>query len=412
MKKGIKNILFITAFTLIFPVSVTAETNWEGWSETNQEDAWSVFDLTDWTEFEELGYVPQLFLQETAVAAVSDKVRDYEDTINEILKSYTREETGVEASGYSGYTELMLAIMEERTGGKGDDVYDIASLSGYEGNTFTTEESIATACELLIKCIDKSENVTPYKNDATLKAVIIAWYMNDTDIIDHYTDQKYSQKQTEEYMDQKYKALGDSTVPYEEFVNIDRYIKAINFIDSVYQCKTIQMYGDYSGNVAAGVAGTVDDVQRLSWLFPNGTPQSPNQMTQYLTTITVPVNTPNGQTTMNLRVHKKLANEIVAIFEELLTVKGFYVDTGDTYGYGWRLMASGTGKVSHHSYGCVIDLNASANPAVYWGYSPDTSSPYYANPQVVAIFKAHGFFWGGDWSASYYDPMHFTYTNH
>lgn len=115
---------------------------------------------------------------------------------------------------------------------------------------------------------------------------------------------------------------------------------------------------------------------------------------------------------MSLRVHKQLAKEIQSIFEELLTVQGFYVNPGDTFGYNWRPMASGTGKLSHHSYGCVIDLNATANPPSYWGSKPDPKSPYYNNPQVVAIFKAHGFYWGGNWSPSFYDPMHFTYTNH
>ena len=55
---------------------------------------------------------------------------------------------------------------------------------------------------------------------------------------------------------------------------------------------------------------------------------------------------------------------------------------------------------------CATSLAATAY------VKPDPKSPYYNNPQVVAIFKAHGFYWGGDWSPSFYDPMHFTYTNH
>ena len=405
-------VLILPAIVQLMIPTIAQAATWEGWNETNQKDAWDVFDMTDWTEFEALGCAPPIFLEETTKATVSDNVRDLQETIKQKLKSYTGGETSVEAKGYSGYTELMLAIAEERTEGKEEDVFNIAALPGYEGKTYTKEESIATACELLVKCVDKSENVTPFKNDATLKAVIVAWYLNDPDIIGFFTEQKYSQEQLKAYKEQQYEALEDTTVDHDTFVNIDRYTKAIKFIDTIYHCNTVQMYGDYSGNVAAGLAGTINDSERLRWLFPNGTPTSSSQMSQYLTTITVRINTPNGISSMNLQVHKNLANEIVSIFEDLLTIKGFYVDPGDTYGYGWRLMASGTGKISHHSYGCVIDLNAGANPAVYWGYSPDKSSPYYANPFVVAVFKKHGFYWGGDWSAKYYDPMHFTYTNH
>ena len=34
---------------------------------------------------------------------------------------------------------------------------------------------------------------------------------------------------------------------------------------------------------------------------------------------------------------------------------------------------------------------------------------FYNNEKVVAIWKKHGFYWGGDWS-NRTDPMHFTYT--
>ena len=43
-------------------------------------------------------------------------------------------------------------------------------------------------------------------------------------------------------------------------------------------------------------------------------------------------------------------------------------------------------------------------------YQPGVD-PYSVTPEVVAIWKKHGFFWGGDWKSSK-DYMHFTYTNH
>ena len=393
MKKHSQMIASLLAFVMIFPTATFAGTDWEGWDAEKRDDAWTVFDMTEWTEFESLGYVPSILTTYEATASVSDTVRGYEEQIKAKLQSYTQD--------YSGYTELMLAIVSLRTNGAGSDIFDIAGLPNYSTEAeISTETSIETACHLLVECVRKSEDANPYKMDALLQAIVIAWYCNDPSLIDYYTEKKYSQPETDTYMEEKGFTIDHKAV--------------LRSLNAIYTCKEVKMVGAAagSGTVAAGIAGTVDSNERLNWLFPSGVPTTPTEVQPYLTTITVPINTTSGQTTMSLRVHNKLANEIIATFEDLLTVKGFYVDPGDTFGYNWRTMASGTGKISHHSYGCVIDLNANANPPSYWDATPDPSSPYYNNPQVVAIFKAHGFYWGGDWSPSFYDPMHFTYTNH
>jgi hypothetical protein len=132
-------------------------------------------------------------------------------------------------------------------------------------------------------------------------------------------------------------------------------------------------------------------------------------MAQYLTTISVPAcDTDGNRRNIDLTCHVKLSPLIMAAFTDMASIK-FPIQ--DAYAYCWRYMASGGGNLSYHSYGSCIDVNADANPAVYWGYAPDPSSPYYNNTQVVTIWKSHGFYWGGDWSSSYYDPMHFTYTD-
>lgn len=169
----------------------------------------------------------------------------------------------------------------------------------------------------------------------------------------------------------------------------------------------------FSGSLAvnAGEASKVPLDQRMNWLFPSGIPQTEAQMNNYITTITIPVVDVNGnQSTHRLRVHKKLANELTAIFNELANIK-FPIKKTDTYAYNWRDMRGSTSR-SHHSYGVTVDVNSQDNPAIYWGSIPNKNSPYYNNPTVVQIFKAHGFYWGGDWSPSRNDPMHFTYTNH
>lgn len=163
-----------------------------------------------------------------------------------------------------------------------------------------------------------------------------------------------------------------------------------------------------SANV--GKIASVPLEQRLSYVFPNGTPKSPSEMSKYLTTVTVPINNSAGvPTTIQITCNQVVADELVEIFKKMQAV-GFKIT--DAYSYSWRQAASGTGNISHHSYGLAVDINAAANPAVYWGYKPDPNSPYYINKQIVDIWKAHGFYWGGDWSTNYYDPMHFSYTNH
>ncbi len=161
---------------------------------------------------------------------------------------------------------------------------------------------------------------------------------------------------------------------------------------------------------SVGEASKVDMDERMNYLFPNGIPKNEAEMKAYLITIQVPVVDKDGNSsTLNLTVHKKLANEIQAIFAEMKQLNFPIHDVG---GYNYRNMASGTGSQSHHSYGVAIDINAGENPAVYQSGSANTNSPYYINSAIVDLWKKHGFYWGGDWSSSYRDPMHFSYTNH
>ena len=164
-------------------------------------------------------------------------------------------------------------------------------------------------------------------------------------------------------------------------------------------------------SIGVGEAAGIDLSSRLSWLFPNGVPTSSDGMKSYLTTISVPACDKTGNVrNISITVHNKLADEVQAIFNEMAQIK--FPLNNEVYGYSWRGMASNSKNRSHHSYGVAIDINASSNPATYWGYSPNPSDPYYINQTVVEIWKKHGFYWGGDWSKNYYDPMHFSYTNH
>ncbi len=83
---------------------------------------------------------------------------------------------------------------------------------------------------------------------------------------------------------------------------------------------------------------------------------------------------------------------------------------------------TGTGSWSEHAYGEAVDLNPVENPYVGCGRTRDRSSRRYLNrsqhhpgmvtPAVVQAFRSIGWGWGGDWSGSTKDYMHFSATGH
>jgi D-alanyl-D-alanine carboxypeptidase-like protein len=83
---------------------------------------------------------------------------------------------------------------------------------------------------------------------------------------------------------------------------------------------------------------------------------------------------------------------------------------------------TGTGSWSEHAYGEAIDLNPVENPYVGCGRTRDRSSlPYLdrsrlrrgmVTPAVVAAFRPIGWGWGGDWTGSTKDYMHFSASGH
>jgi len=82
----------------------------------------------------------------------------------------------------------------------------------------------------------------------------------------------------------------------------------------------------------------------------------------------------------------------------------------------------GNGTWSEHAYGRAVDLNPVENPYVGCGMSRDPSSKPYLDrsrvrrgmvtPAVVAAFRSIGWGWGGSWSGSTKDYMHFSASGH
>jgi peptidoglycan LD-endopeptidase CwlK len=119
-----------------------------------------------------------------------------------------------------------------------------------------------------------------------------------------------------------------------------------------------------------------------------------------------------GSQTVRITRVNGIDQKLAAVVEELSRLpldiqKRFLVPSAGTF--FWRPIA-GTERLSMHSFGAAIDLNADVSD--YWRWTkPDASGRYrYHNripAEIVEIFEKHGFIWGGKWY--HYDTMHFEY---
>ena len=107
---------------------------------------------------------------------------------------------------------------------------------------------------------------------------------------------------------------------------------------------------------------------------------------------------PTQQAT-RIRCHKKLAGIFEDVFKAI-QAKGLREKVKTYAGcYNFRPKRAGS-KLSTHSWGIAIDLNAKTNPM---------GSPGDMDLRVVQVFRSFGFKWGGDWTGNYKDPMHFQF---
>ena len=148
-------------------------------------------------------------------------------------------------------------------------------------------------------------------------------------------------------------------------------------------------------------------------------------------------NVKNGEIVVN----KAIANDVIEIFKELYKIKypiqsvklidDFNADDevsmrhNNSSCFCYRVV-KGSKRLSKHSRGMAIDINTLYNPcfvvdptgksaykkgtlqpATAEKYvSRKTKYPYTLTAEVVAIFKKHGFKWGGDWGTKK-DYQHF-----
>ena len=334
---------------------------------------------------------------------LSADVEKYREQVLEEVKKY----------GMEAYINLFLAVIMQESGGQGGDIFQASESLGLPPNTLDTARSIEQGVKYLSSMITKAGVTSP--EDIEHIRLALQGYNFGGGYIDYAVqkDGKWTQENTFAFAKKKSGGVRNTGSRVEQ-------LGPWHYGDQYYTAHVLRyyQYSDPQGENAAegenaGVAAGVAVEKRLAWLFPDGTPTSPNGMQKYLTQITVPIINKNGKAaTMTLTVHKKLAGEIKKVFEDMKRA-GFKIKPEETAGYNWRTMASNSSSISHHSYGCVVDVNWTSNGASYtsWGYHPGKDE-FSVTEKIVSIWKCHGFYWGGDWSTAYFDPMHFTYTNH
>ena len=117
------------------------------------------------------------------------------------------------------------------------------------------------------------------------------------------------------------------------------------------------------------------------------------------------VSIPIQGTTVKVRCAKAVAPLIAgfcAEFHELIEP----IDHGnlDDWGFNFRMVRGSTDKLSNHSSGTAVDLNATKHPLGKAGTFPSEKVP-----MIRAIAKKYGMMWGGDFRHRP-DPMHYEIT--
>ena len=117
------------------------------------------------------------------------------------------------------------------------------------------------------------------------------------------------------------------------------------------------------------------------------------------------VSIPIKGTTVKVRCAKAVAPLIAgfcAEFHQLIEE----IDHGtlDDWGFNFRMSRGSTDKLSNHSSGTAVDLNATKHPLGKSGTFPSEKVP-----MIRALAKKYGMMWGGDFRHRP-DEMHFEIT--
>jgi hypothetical protein len=107
-------------------------------------------------------------------------------------------------------------------------------------------------------------------------------------------------------------------------------------------------------------------------------------------------------TKIKLRCAEKVAPLLIGFAEEFHElIEPIDEGTLDDWGYCFRNVRGSSDKLSNHSSGTAIDLNATQHPLGKVGTFPNEKVP-----MIRALAKKYGLRWGGDYK-SRADEMHF-----
>lgn len=113
-----------------------------------------------------------------------------------------------------------------------------------------------------------------------------------------------------------------------------------------------------------------------------------------------------------LYVHRRIVAPLRAALAKAAAT-GFYVTTIGCFNPRVKSAAPGAEpQLSLHAFGAALDIDAKFNPQILRCKKDDPrralwrASPNRIPDEVIAIFKAEGWIWGGDFRNSF-DPMHF-----
>lgn len=358
---------------------------------------------------------------------LSDTVLALKDEIENELKKYGKEE----------YVYLVLALVQQESGGQGEDIFQCSESLGKAPNSIDRKTSIEHGVKVICNLLNHEKiKVSSPQDIDHIKIALQAYnygggyitYINDTSGFGRDTTKeqisnvgKWTQSNALAYQKKMSAQLNGGTAKKRSGSSAE-ILGPYAYGDAYYTTHVLRYYlSDDTGGVTevkAGEAAKIkyEDKQKFIW---NGTvlPSSQDAVKKYLTTIEVKIYDENGKsTTMKLTVHKKLAGEFKAVFDDMYKIK-FRIKASQTAAYVWKTII-GTGTVSQHSYGLAIDINWNDNPCFYnintdvsngyGGYQPGKNQ-YSVTKEVISIWKAHGFYWGGDWQGKK-DTMHFSYT--
>ena len=338
--------------------------------------------------------------------SISADVERYRARILKECKKYHREK----------YIDLYLAVVMQESGGKGTDIFQCSESLGKPRNSLSVDASIKQGVKYLSGMLKKANPKSP-SDIANIKSALQGYNFGGG-FFDYIKSEVYKNKWSQQaVLDYQKMRSGGKKRSGSSAQNLGPYA----YGDAYYTEHVLRYYplaSGYTVNVKVGQASKVSKSNRLHWLFNGSPPNSSAGMQKYLQRIDVPIINEKGKkTTMVLSVHKKLASEFYAIFSEMQKIK-FRIKPSSTCAYVWKTIIGSGGRISQHSYGIAIDINWNDNPCFYntnvnvsngYGSYRPYKNRYSVTKEVIAIWKAHGFGWGGDWTGKK-DTMHFSYT--